>query len=117
MTTAISTGLVPWFDWTVPQGELVMLRIPVVDSTGAPYTVTNWIVDAEIKTGSGGATLYTWDSGDAVAAGTAVVLTILPATSLAWMFELVYFRICLQHPADATQRYRILEGRFIVSAD
>lgn len=94
-----------------------MLSIPVLNAAGAPFTVTGWTVDAKIKDGSGGVTLYTWNSLNIAATGTNVVLTILPATSFGWTFEGGWYRVAIQHPSDATQRYRILEGLFILSDD
>jgi hypothetical protein len=118
MTSAINTtGLATQYDWIVQVDALVKLQIPVVDANGVPFNVTGWVVDAEVKTGSGGAVLYTWDSGNIAASGTSVVLTIKPSTSNAWTFDSGYWRCVVQNPLDSTQRYRLAEGHFLLSAD
>lgn len=117
MSTVTSTGLATTFNWTVQQGELVVLNIPVLDSAGAPFIVTGWSVDAKVKTGSGGATLHTWAIGDITVTGSTVQLRVLPATSLAWAFEQGFWRTKIIHPSDPTQIYRIIQGNFSVSDD
>ncbi len=111
MTTAVATTT--QYDWLVPQSTLVRLQIPVLDGNGAPFNVTGWSVDAKVHT-SGGTVLYTWLTGDTLASGTNVTLTILPAESALWTFCSALWRVHIQHPSDATQIYRIIEGKFRV---
>lgn len=116
--STLATELATVYDFTVEQGTLVRLSIPVLDSSGNPFTVTGWTVDAEIKTSDrGGTLLYTWLSGAVSASGTNVILTVLPATSLAWDFLIAWYRVVVQHPTDATQRHRILQGKLLINAD
>lgn len=118
MTSTLTSDLATAFNWTVQQGTQVQLSIPVLDSAGAAFAVSGWTVDAEIKSSdNGGYLLYSWPSGAAVASGTNVTLTILPATSLGWYFISAWYRVVIQHPTDATQRYRILQGRLSLSLD
>lgn len=113
----LTAGTALRYDWTVEQGEFVQLRIPVLDSASAPFTVTGWSVDAKVKHQPGGDVLHTWAPGDITVSGTDVTLAVLPATSLAWMFERGWWRCKIIHPSDATQIHRIVEGVFRVSRD
>lgn len=115
--TATLTGAATIYDWTVPAGELVQLRFPVLDRDGAPFSVTGWSVDAKIKTRAGGTVLHTWATGDIQTSGAFVTLTVLPATSLGWAFDRGWWRAKVIHPSDATQIYRVIQGRFIVDPD
>lgn len=111
------TGTATYYRWVIEQGEKVVLRIPVLDSAGAAFTVTGWSVDAKFKTERGGTVLYTFTPAEYVASGTDVDLTILPATSLVWTFSRGWYRVKVQHPSDATQVHRILQGQFHISPD
>lgn len=118
MTSTLMTDLATVYNWTVQQNTQIQLAIPVLDLAGHAFTVTGWTVDAEIKSSdNGGYLLYSWPSGAAVTSGTNVILTVLPTTSLAWDFTTGWYRVVIQHPTDATQRYRILQGRLFLSLD
>lgn len=117
MAATLTTDLAQKYDWIAEQGELVHLQIPVLDSAGNPYTVNGWSVDARIEKYAGGPVLYSWSSGDITVSGSNVTLTILPATSLAWDFRRGWWRCRIAHPSDATQIYRIAQGRFMLSPD
>ncbi len=107
----------PWWDWDITAAVLEQLRIPIVDDAGAPFAVSGWSADVKIKTRPGGDVLHTWTSGDVQLAGTNVTLTVLPATSLGWRFVKGWYRVKIEHPTDATQVYRILQGRLTVAPD
>jgi hypothetical protein len=115
--TLANTGIATSFNWTIEEGELVRLRIPVLDADSNPFTVTSWTVDAKIKDRPGGEVLHTWSVGDIEVTGTNVTLTVLPATSIAWTFHRGWYRVKVIHPSDSTQIYRILQGHFRISPD
>ncbi len=117
MPVGTLTGVATRFDWSVDQGELVQLLIPVLDDNDQPFTVTGWSVDAKIKTAPRGTILSTWASQDVIVAGSSVTLSILPATSLGWTFTKGWYRVKIVHPTDATQIYRILDGYLTVNGD
>lgn len=115
MTNA--NGAATDYFWSIEQDELVTLQIPVLDSVGSPFDVTGWTVDAKLKAERGGTVLYTFTPAEYLASGTNVELTILPATSLAWVFRHGWHRTKVVHPSDPTQKHRILQGRFRISLD
>lgn len=116
MAATLTAGTALWYDWTTEQGELDQRSIPVL-LAGAPFDVTGWSVDAKIRVRPGGGVLHTWAPGDITAAGTNVILTILPATSLGWTFQRGWWRCKVIHPTDPTQVSRIIQGAFRVSRD
>lgn len=116
MTSPPGTALE--YNWTVQQGTLVILTIPVLDNLGNPVTVTNWLVDAKIKAlRDSTAVLYTFTGSNAVASGTSVQLTVPAADSLLWQFCDAHYRVKLTHPTNSTIVYRILQGILHVSSD
>ena len=119
MPTTFTTDLALEYHWIVEANEYVQLVIPVLDDLGAPFDPTGWIVDAKVKQrhGPGAPTLHTWLVGDTGTSSAGVTLTILPATSAAWTFTAGWWRCAIQHPVNATQRSRIIQGPFSVSVD
>lgn len=117
LPVGVITEDTPVWDWEIAAGVLTQLNIPVLDSAGELFTVNGWSVDAKVKTRPGGSVLHTWQPADIAVAGTSVTLTVLPATSLAWRFTASHYRVKIIHPSDATQIYRILQGRFDVLPD
>jgi hypothetical protein len=115
----MSDGRATRYDWTVEQGELVTLRIPVLDSFVSPFDVTGWSVDAKIKSSSDSdaTIIYAFAPGGYVASGTNVYLTILPNTSLAWSFQRAWYRVKVIHPTDSTNIQRVLNGTFLLIPD
>lgn len=111
--TTLTNGLATRFDWVAEKDELIVLQVPVIDSNRDPFDVTGWIVDAKVETRSvGGIVLYGFPVS--LASGTDVFLTIPAATSAAWTFSTARYQLSVQHPTDATQIHRILQGRFFV---
>lgn len=113
---ALTTGLATEFAWIIEQGELVTFRIPVLAADGQPFTVDGWTVDTKIKD-LRGTVLYAFTSGTWAVSGAFVTLTVLPDVSNAWTFRTARYRVKIQHPTDATQIYRILQGPLYVSID
>lgn len=110
------------FPWRVEQGERERLVIPIVDGA-FPVDVTGWTVDAKVKTSHelGAPTLYTWPAEHVKAIGTSVELLIPADVSLAWHWQLGWYRVKVTDPASIAggdpDPQRVLQGPFIVDPD
>lgn len=118
MTSSIDTT---YFCWRVEQGEKETLIIPVLDAENSPFSISGWVVDAQIKTRSGGETLYTWPAeyAQVTDGDTAVTLTIPGPVSEAWTFRTGWYRVVVTDPGsdpDNPTSERILQGPFVVDA-
>lgn len=110
------------YSWRIEQGERESLLVPVLDGDGAPRDITGWVIDAQIKTRPGGATLYTWPDEDVTLDDSGAVITIVVPhpVSATWAFTSGWWRIVVSDPASNPADpdvYRIIEGPLIVDPD
>lgn len=114
--TSASPDTTTW-TWRVEAGEREVLVIPVLDDDDAPFSIPGWTVDAQIKTRSGGQTLYTWPAeyAEITDGDQFVTLTIPGPVSATWMFRTGWYRVEVTDPnsdPDNPNVQRILQGPF-----
>lgn len=115
--TAALTSDVREYDWHVRQATRERLIIPIL---GENVDITDWTVDAKIKTQPGGAVLYTWPTGDIAVAAQEVTLTIPAPVSAAWTWGTSWYRVKLidpDSPADNPAVSRVLQGAIVLDLD
>lgn len=105
------------FAWRIEQGEREVLQIPVLGEDGEPYDVTGWAVDAQIKTGKGGAALHAFAPEHITITGHIVALLVPVPVSDEWNWTVGWFRVVItspnSDPADPAA-YRIIQGPVLV---
>jgi hypothetical protein len=105
------------YAWRVEQGEREQRSWPVT-LDGDEYDITGWAVSAVIRAShrQGATVLYTWPAELIVITGDELRLEIPAATSLAWSFEMGWYRIKITAP-DGVNTQRIASGVFVLDAD
>lgn len=96
----------------------------IVDSAGAPLTVTGWTVHAQVREAQEGPLLAEWVSGtptgsqgQATASGTSVTLSVPYAMSSAWTFRTGRLHVELTEPGVNGRRERIADERIVVDPE
>lgn len=106
-------------DITIPQGSAWNRTWPVVDSTGAPLTVTGWSVRGQVRASPADAVLFEWNTtpaagkGPASVSGATVTVALLGTESAAWTWRRAVYDVYLTSPAG--EPTRIVEGSIIIS--
>ncbi len=96
----------------------------IVDSAGAPLTVTGWTVHAQIREAQEGPLLAEWVSGtptgvqgQATVSGTSVELAIPYAMSTAWAWRSARLQVEITEPGASGRRERIADERITVDPE
>lgn len=105
------------YAWRVEQGEREQRSWPVTLG-GAEFDITGWTPSAVIRAShrQGAPVLYTWPAELITVEADELRLEIPAATSLAWTFEMGWYRIKIAAPDQANVQ-RIASGVFVLDAD
>lgn len=108
--------------WKIKANQRDRRRFTVLDDAAppAPVDVTNWTIDAVLKSRPGGNTVHTFPIGDvSIVSGPLgqVEVRIPAAVSAAFAFGHAWYRVRVIPPSAATDAQRVLEGPLIVSPD
>jgi hypothetical protein len=120
VTTPLGTDTVH-YTWRIEAGERERLQIPIFGADGTtPQDVTDYTVDAKIRTEQGGEVLYTFPAEHIEITDNVIELRIPGPTSAAWTWTVGWWRVVITAPEpDPTDpdSSRVVQGAFIVDPD